>query len=115
MALVITGLLNKRDAFDLSMSETTVKAHRGRVMRRMQAESLVDLAEMATKLRLGQMSRLFDADPIAGRDDYASKVLQAVLLRAKLSTVLGEVVDHRREVQYANSRWTNGRVISAAA
>ena len=67
-------------------------------MRKMQGESLVDLAEMAMKLRLGQMSRLFDADPIAGRDDYASKVLQAVLPRAKLSTVLGEV-DHRREVQ----------------
>ena len=53
-------------------------------MRRMLAQSLVDLAEMAMKLRLGQMSRLFGADPIAGRDDYASKVLQAVLPRAKL-------------------------------
>jgi hypothetical protein len=51
----------------------------------MQAESLVDLAEMAMNLRLGQMSRQFDANPIAvSRDDYASKVLQAVLPRAKL-------------------------------
>ena len=66
MASVITGLLNKQDAFDLRISEITVKAHRGRVMRRMRAESLADFAEMAMKLRLGQMSRLFDADPIAG-------------------------------------------------
>jgi Bacterial regulatory proteins, luxR family len=80
--------LNKQDAFDRSMSETTVKAQRGRVMRRMLAQSLVDLAEMAMKLRLGQMSRLFGADPIAGRDDYASKVLQTVLLRAKLQLCL---------------------------
>ena len=54
MALVTTGLLNKQVAFDLGISEITVKAHRGRVMRKMQAGSLVDLAAMAAKLRLGQ-------------------------------------------------------------
>jgi FixJ family two-component response regulator len=54
MALVATGLLNKQVAFDLGISEITVKAHRGRVMRKMQAGSLVDLAAMAAKLRLGQ-------------------------------------------------------------
>ena len=56
MALVTTGLLNKQVAFDLGISEITVKAHRGRVMRKMQAGSLVDLAAMATKLRIGQTS-----------------------------------------------------------
>jgi hypothetical protein len=66
MALVITGLLNRQDAFDGESASS-------RVMRRMQAESIVDLAEMAMKRRLGQMSRLFDADPIAGRDDYPRK------------------------------------------
>ena len=55
MALVVTGLLNKQVAFDLGISEITVKAHRGRVMHKMQANSLVDLASMATKLRLAQM------------------------------------------------------------
>jgi FixJ family two-component response regulator len=54
MALVTTGLLNKQVAFDLGISEITVKAHRGRVMRKMQAGSLVDLAAMAAKLGLGQ-------------------------------------------------------------
>jgi hypothetical protein len=73
----------------------------------MQAESLVDLAEMAMNLHLGQMSRLFDADPIAGRDDYTSKVLQALLPRAKLQTVLGEAVDHRRK---SSRRTTDGPV-----
>lgn len=57
MALVVTGLLNKQVAFDLGISEITVKAHRGRVMHKMQAESLVDLASMATKLRLAQTLR----------------------------------------------------------
>ncbi|MCP1833722.1 MULTISPECIES: response regulator transcription factor [Bradyrhizobium] len=54
MSLVTTGRLNKQVAFDLGISEITVKAHRGRVMRKMQACSLVDLATMAAKLRLGQ-------------------------------------------------------------
>ncbi len=55
MALVVTGLLNKQVAFDLGISEITVKAHRGRVMHKMQANSLVDLASMAAKLHLTQM------------------------------------------------------------
>ena len=54
MALVVTGLLNKQVAFHLGISEITVKAHRGRVMHKMQAGSLVDLASMAAKLRLAQ-------------------------------------------------------------
>jgi FixJ family two-component response regulator len=55
MALVVTGLLNKQVAFDLGISEITVKAHRGRVMHKMQANSLVDLASMAAKLHLRQV------------------------------------------------------------
>ena len=57
MALVVTGSLNKQVAFDLGISEITVKAHRGRVMHKMQAGSLVDLASMATKLRVAQARR----------------------------------------------------------
>lgn len=50
MALVIRGLLNKQIAAELGASETTVKIHRGQVMRKMQADSLADLVRMADKL-----------------------------------------------------------------
>ena len=52
MALVVTGRLNKQVGFDLGISEITVKAHRGRVMRKMKAGSLADLDNMAAKLHL---------------------------------------------------------------
>jgi FixJ family two-component response regulator len=50
MALVVTGLLNKQIASELGISEITVKAHRGRVMRKMRVDSLADLVRVAAAL-----------------------------------------------------------------
>ena len=52
MALVASGLLNKQVGGELGISEITVKAHRGQVMRKMKADSLPDLVTMAAKLGL---------------------------------------------------------------
>jgi FixJ family two-component response regulator len=52
MGFVVAGLLNKQIAFELGISEITVKAHRGKVMRKMAARSLADLIAMAARLGL---------------------------------------------------------------
>jgi FixJ family two-component response regulator len=52
MGLVVSGLLNKQVGGELGISESTVKAHRGQVMRKMKADSLPDLVTMAARLGL---------------------------------------------------------------
>jgi RNA polymerase sigma factor (sigma-70 family) len=52
MALVVSGRPNKQIAAELGISEITVKAHRGRVMRKMQVESLAHLVRVATALEV---------------------------------------------------------------
>ena len=52
MALVVAGRLNKQVAAELAISEITVKAHRGQVMRKMRADSVADLVRMAARLGL---------------------------------------------------------------
>ena len=52
MVLVVSGLLNKQVGGELGISEITVKAHRGKVMRKMKAGSLADLVKKAASLRL---------------------------------------------------------------
>jgi FixJ family two-component response regulator len=52
MALVVCGLLNKQVGGELGISEITVKAHRGQVMRKMKADSLPDLVKISERLQL---------------------------------------------------------------
>jgi len=52
IALVVAGLLNKQVGGELRISEITVKAHRGQVMRKMKAASFAELVRMAASLDL---------------------------------------------------------------
>jgi FixJ family two-component response regulator len=52
MQLVVSGLLNKQVGGELGISEITVKAHRGKVMQKMKADSLAELVKIAARLRL---------------------------------------------------------------
>jgi FixJ family two-component response regulator len=57
LALITGGLLNKQVAFELGISEVTVKAHRGQVMRKMHARSFAELINMVSMLGLSPMPR----------------------------------------------------------
>ena len=57
-AFVVQGFLNKQIAFELGTSEKTVKVHRGRVMEKMQAESLADLVRMAERIGIDKTKGL---------------------------------------------------------
>ena len=57
MALVVRGHLNKQIAFELGLSEITVKVHRGRVMRKMEVTSLADLVNMSARLGDGDAGK----------------------------------------------------------
>lgn len=57
LALVVSGLLNKQIGAELGTSELTVKTHRGRVMQKMQADSLADLVRMYERLKLSPASK----------------------------------------------------------
>ena len=57
MALVAAGRLNKQVGSDLGISEIAVKAHRGRMMQKMKADSLAHLVKMAARLGLARAQK----------------------------------------------------------
>ena len=66
MAWVVSGLLNKQIGAELDISEITVKAHRGSMMRKMRANSLAHLVNMAAKLGIALRDPVTAADPWRG-------------------------------------------------
>ena len=66
MALVVSGLLNKQVGFELKISEITVKAHRGKVMLKMQADSFAELVKIAAKLELTPASESSHSPELCG-------------------------------------------------
>ena len=62
MALVVSGLLNKQVGGELGISEITVKAHRGKVMQKMEADSLADLVKAAERLRPAPSAKMRNSE-----------------------------------------------------
>ena len=68
MALVVCGRLNKQVAGELAISEITVKSHRGKMMQKMQVDSVADLVNIAARLRIAPQQgglRTMDCSPFA--------------------------------------------------
>jgi hypothetical protein len=70
MALVVSGRLNKQVGGDLGISEITVKAHRGKMMRKMNADSICHLVRMATRLCLDPGMKGLWPDSPASAEGY---------------------------------------------
>jgi len=58
LAYVISGHLNKQTAFDLGTSEHTIKVHRGRLMQKLEADSVADLVRMASDLGISPVGKI---------------------------------------------------------
>lgn len=91
MSLVVVGLSNKQIGSELQISEITVKAHRGSMMRKMEADSLADLIYIATRLRLVRRPRACVSTnsqdtPLQGQPQSAPTAIRS--LRERTSEML---------------------------
>ena len=65
LPFVVSGFLNKQSAAELGISEITLQIHRGKIMHKMQAESLADLVRIAEKLQIP----VIHSRPLNGRPE----------------------------------------------
>ena len=86
MTLVVSGLLNKQVGGELGISEITVKAHRGQVMRKMQARTFADLMNMNARLLLLQRAASADHGAVANAFSPFQEVPMNELTDARLKT-----------------------------
>jgi hypothetical protein len=96
MALVVSGLLNKQIGAELDISEITVKAHRGSMTRKMKANSVAHLVNMAVKLGIAP------CDPVDGGRSAARTAQEMHGARA----TAGQWLRHLR--LYRSCSGTNG-------
>ena len=101
MALVVSGLLNKQVGGELGISEITVKAHRGQVMRKMKADSLPDLVTMARA-----------SDYALRRDTDSQPTLRSRSSRSVVRSVDFDPRSHRRDPLDARSNRSVSRNIA---
>jgi FixJ family two-component response regulator len=79
MSLVVSGLRNKQVAHELRISEITVKAHRGRMMRKMQADSLAELVTIATRLHIPAAKRRHAMELPTGLFRFSARLFNLAL------------------------------------
>jgi FixJ family two-component response regulator len=84
MTRVVAGRLNKQIGAALGISEITVKAHRGRVMRKMRAQSLAELVSMSIRLQLPHVRSLAMAESMPSR--FGAGVMSLTLQGAGVDT-----------------------------
>jgi FixJ family two-component response regulator len=81
MDLVVIGKLNKQVGGELGISEITVKAHRGNMMRKMKAGSFVDLVNMAARLRPPSVPKCLTLDEPAVLEGHRGGGMTSQLIR----------------------------------
>jgi len=73
MKLVVSGMLNKQVGLKLGISEITVKAHRGKMMQKMKADSLADLVKTAVRLGLAPAKNPWHTSERQGKEHHAGQ------------------------------------------